>query len=232
MTRSIFCSSCKIEKEPGREGQSYCKECKRKYLEAKRAKAKPVIFKPRRPKSNWLRKGLCPDCDAVKENPKQSYCNSCRSKRSKAWQIETGRIQKVQTGLCSCGAQRAPNQAFFCSQCKAADSRKYRKVKVYTEEEKQAEKQRRQAYYQANKERFKKRFNEDETYRSKVLARKMVNKYVSEGLLKMGACKVCGTSEKVDAHHEDYMKPLDVIWLCRKHHHEHHVNERILKKES
>jgi ribosomal protein L15E len=28
---------------------------------------------------------------------------------------------------------------------------------------------------------------------------------------------VCGAKKSV-AHHEDYKKPLDVIWLCQEHH--------------
>ena len=36
-------------------------------------------------------------------------------------------------------------------------------------------------------------------------------------VLEKKPCEVCG-SEKVDAHHDDYLKPLDVRWLCRKHH--------------
>ena len=29
-------------------------------------------------------------------------------------------------------------------------------------------------------------------------------------------CEICGG--KAQAHHPDYSKPLDVIWLCRQHH--------------
>lgn len=33
-------------------------------------------------------------------------------------------------------------------------------------------------------------------------------------------CWVCG--EKAEAHHPDYGRPLDVVWLCKKHHQEVH----------
>lgn len=29
-------------------------------------------------------------------------------------------------------------------------------------------------------------------------------------------CSACGA--KAEAHHNDYDKPLEVVWLCRKHH--------------
>ena len=35
-------------------------------------------------------------------------------------------------------------------------------------------------------------------------------------------CEACGNS-KVDAHHDDYSKPLEVRWLCRSHHQKHHA---------
>jgi ribosome-binding protein aMBF1 (putative translation factor) len=40
-------------------------------------------------------------------------------------------------------------------------------------------------------------------------------------------CEVCGT-ETVEAHHDDYDKPLEVRWLCRRHHSEVH-RARILE---
>lgn len=45
--------------------------------------------------------------------------------------------------------------------------------------------------------------------------------------LKMGKiarlpCMVCG--EKSEAHHPDYSKPLDVVWLCKEHHREVHFS--------
>ena len=50
---------------------------------------------------------------------------------------------------------------------------------------------------------------------------KMLGKIVPE------PCRVCGG--KGEAHHEDYSKPLDVMWLCRKHHMELHHRKFLIE---
>lgn len=35
-------------------------------------------------------------------------------------------------------------------------------------------------------------------------------------------CEVCGSVERVHAHHKDYSKPLEVTWLCPFHHKQAH----------
>ena len=42
-----------------------------------------------------------------------------------------------------------------------------------------------------------------------------------DGLLLKGVCEICG-SNRVHAHHDDYLQPLKVRWLCPKHHREIH----------
>lgn len=61
-------------------------------------------------------------------------------------------------------------------------------------------------------------------YPEKDKARRKVHYAVSYGHLKRMPCEVCG-DEQSHAHHEDYSKPLEVRWLCRKHHREEHDNK-------
>lgn len=48
-------------------------------------------------------------------------------------------------------------------------------------------------------------------------ARNRVFVEIRAGRLIKKPCEVCGIL-KVEAHHDDYSKPLDVRWLCKKHH--------------
>lgn len=54
-------------------------------------------------------------------------------------------------------------------------------------------------------------------HKDKVWARDQAYLAIRRGDLKRQPCEVC-QSEKTDAHHDDYAKPFDVRWLCRKHH--------------
>lgn len=54
--------------------------------------------------------------------------------------------------------------------------------------------------------------------RIKANARAYVKEYIKRGIVKKLPCSICGSSENLEAHHEDYSKPLEVIWYCRKHH--------------
>lgn len=59
-------------------------------------------------------------------------------------------------------------------------------------------------------------------YPEKYAAHKAVNSAIKCGNLERKPCEVCG-KHLAQAHHDDYSKPLDVIWLCSKHHAERHV---------
>ncbi len=64
----------------------------------------------------------------------------------------------------------------------------------------------------------------------KVKAHKIVREAIKKGELKRGNCIVCG-SKKTDGHHPDYTKPLEVMWLCRKHHKDEHWRLSLIQSE-
>jgi len=61
--------------------------------------------------------------------------------------------------------------------------------------------------------------NPENLYKEK--ARRKARGAIKSGKLVREPCEVCGEI-KVDAHHDDYDNPLNVRWLCRKHHLELH----------
>lgn len=58
----------------------------------------------------------------------------------------------------------------------------------------------------------------------KLRARARIRNRIYLGLLERQPCEVCG-DVRSHAHHKDYSKPLDVRWLCPKHHKEVHLLE-------
>lgn len=58
-------------------------------------------------------------------------------------------------------------------------------------------------------------------------ARGILRMAVYDGrIIKPGACSECGWSGRVHGHHEDYSKPLSVIWLCAICHGLRHRKDR------
>lgn len=78
-------------------------------------------------------------------------------------------------------------------------------------------------YYQENKEEMLpkyKAYNKSE--RGK--ASQKVRDAVRSGKMERKPCEVC-SEPNAEGHHDDYSKPLEVRWLCRKHHARHHLYE-------
>lgn len=67
--------------------------------------------------------------------------------------------------------------------------------------------------------------------RNKRICRQRVNQSLKNGSLSRLPCEVCGTTTKVQAHHEDYNKPLEVMWLCPCHHKQRHAEIDKAKKD-
>ena len=58
-------------------------------------------------------------------------------------------------------------------------------------------------------------------------ARYAVSNAIRDGRLQKQPCKFCDTTTSLEAHHFDYARPLDVIWLCRPCHRKFHALERL-----
>jgi hypothetical protein len=50
---------------------------------------------------------------------------------------------------------------------------------------------------------------------------------IRSGKIKKNPCEVCGDMQ-VDAHHCNYSRPLDVLWLCKLHHVEWHSRNKVI----
>jgi len=85
-------------------------------------------------------------------------------------------------------------------------------------------------YFSDDKNRLRrnenmKRYRESSSTRHHHEARWKANRAIHAGVLIRKPCEICGEI-KVDAHHDDYEKPLDIRWLCRTHHMEYHAKSR------
>lgn len=57
----------------------------------------------------------------------------------------------------------------------------------------------------------------------KYFANTLTGNALRDGKLTKQPCEKCGA--EAQAHHPDYSKPLEIMWLCRKHHLEEHGKE-------
>ncbi len=58
--------------------------------------------------------------------------------------------------------------------------------------------------------------------RLRATARAYANVYLRRGRIVRGPCHFCQATTHLEMHHEDYTKPLEIIWLCRDRHDLYH----------
>ncbi len=105
-----------------------------------------------------------------------------------------------------------------CKECSKVDVRTNRaKRRAYYSEYEKIRSQREERKRDASANLQNSRKKNPDQYK----ARTAVSNAVRCGKMKRLPCEVCGSLES-EAHHEDYSKPLDVVWLCFKHHREIH----------
>lgn len=102
-------------------------------------------------------------------------------------------------------------------------------AKKYYAKNKQNVIARRRVYFEANKGKLRE-LNRIycETRKEQRQTNAKVREALKYGRLTKNPCEICG-EKKVQGHHPDYSKPLEVVWLCDLCHRELHVQ---LRKES
>ncbi len=232
MGRSIYCSTCKKEKEPGRDNESRCKACKSQANKEKRARQREEKGLPALGSGRSI---YCYDCKSVKERQDYGYCNACRRKKDNENRLASGVTKKHQTGKCPCGEERAPYSKSYCVDCLSKRSAERRQIIPLTREQKdkinatlrnkRAEKVvELKPELEATRLKYRLAALAEHNYVIRHRVRALTRSYIKSGRLTKLPCEICKVVENVEAHHDDYTKPLDIRWLCRKHHREHHKN--------
>lgn len=104
----------------------------------------------------------------------------------------------AESALCKCGNPRRSKNQRYCKRC-------------HTE------------YVRLNRPKHSELSPEE---RMKSNARAYANQYQRRGYLKRKPCSGCG-HRIAEKHHEDYSKPLDVVWLCRECHLQLHKQRKV-----
>ena len=179
----------------------------------------------------------CPRCEAflardlfnknrTKPDGLQSHCRECRKRINKGWRTKFAKSIAVYENkrwrkehpipqpprL----AQEVKGDNKLCSGCKQtlpladflSDPRK------------------KSGYASAcRKCSYKRNVRSQAKYPEKAEARRLFALAVKRGEIKRRPCEVCG-EPKSHGHHEDYSRPLDVMWLCSTHHAKRHAELR------
>lgn len=153
-------------------------------------------------------------------------CSRCREELPTS---DFGRENRTKSGLKSaCRPCEAARQREWYAACPERRKKKIATAAKWhaTNRERSLELKRANGITRRNREREsgvyaeirrKARRKNRERYPQKARARYAVGNAIRSGKLVRQPCLVCG-NEKSEAHHADYQKTLDVMWLCRLHH--------------
>lgn len=157
-----------------------------------------------------------------------NFCPSCYQAKQKA-RYETKRLVADTTSepkVCKACGQLKPADAYYrnyatkdCLQrfCKPCDNTRARAFNAANAESQAALKRARRKTDADRAVERRQKDASDRRHPERASARRAVRQAVVTGILVPQPCKHCG-NEKSQAHHEDYNRPLDAIWVCDLHH--------------
>lgn len=140
-----------------------------------------------------------------------------------------------------CGVARSESDYYgscraTCKDCYRARARAYRAANLERIKDYDRNRPNRATRNELNKENYRLSMGDEEKKRKdrerknkwrrrnaeKQQAHSMTNYAIATGKLVPQACASCGFAFAVEAHHEDYSKPLSITWLCKPCHGERH----------
>ena len=133
-----------------------------------------------------------------------------------------GRVKDIDEFYCH--PQMGDGHLGKCKECTKNDVRE--SYALNRAKKSEYEKQRNQTPERRTKKR---QYQVDRRLRNpeKYAANAMVARALKSGRLKKGPCVYCGSTNRIQAHHRDYSKPLDVIWVCFVCHREREHNQIV-----
>lgn len=150
------------------------------------------------------RRKSCGNCHSVRLLRGERLCCKCRKVLPVS---EFSANRKKRDGL-----------QYACRGCLSAElSRRYR-------DDLEVSRARRRAYFASHPETAARATAKQRQSPYKHAAHQSVARAVKRGqLAKPTACSRCDDTYRVEAHHDDYSKPLDVMWLCTACHRVRHA---------
>ena len=218
MAANNKCSDCGKDRElPQYANDSCCRACRRE--RNKRARAGKMQAKGKRPQGSG-RSPNCSKCGKLKDKTflTSGYCRECKSENNLLKRL-SARLARGQQPLgegrkiycCECGEVKENVHQGYCYKCQA-----------HRDRERRMHNKQSIAFVTAERNRVSKRLKTDPIYKYKRMVNVFTNYATRLQIILRQPCEVCGGTVKVDAHHDDYGKPLEVRWLCRSHHNKHH----------
>ena len=104
------------------------------------------------------------------------------------------------------------------------------RMRIYHEKNKESVAKQKKEHYEKNKDKIIKRIRKYESEnKEKVMAQKKIKYYKKRKyIIPPNECQLCERKGKTEAHHPDYSKPLDIIWVCKYCHNRiHHKRKDV-----
>lgn len=155
-----------------------------------------------------------------KRNSLESFCKKCKREKAKV-NFDKNREANLENDRIRAKKRREDDPEYFKNWRRAYKERNKEKIKKQLSEYYELNKEhlikKAKEWRAKNKEKVKKSIKKHKKkYPIKQISRQFLSVALKQKIIERpNNCEKCMKECKPDAHHEDYLKPLDVKWLCK-----------------